>query len=116
LETLHVDFQELRETGFTPEQEVLTRMLLFFGPLPQGLLKQIDDEMWEGLLMGLSQMVEEGRDSGMHFEHWEEQDFPNLDAETKRVLSRMLNLDPAERADVDEVLQDSWWGQVGDFD
>jgi hypothetical protein len=47
-----VDFQELRETDFTPEQAVLTRMLLFFGPLPQGLLKQIDDEMWEGSVDG----------------------------------------------------------------
>ena len=81
--------------------------MIFFGPLQEGLVKHTNDKTWENLLTGLSQMMA-GEDPGSHFDQWEE-DFPNLDSETKRMLSRMLDLDLAKRTAVSEV-----WRIIGE--
>lgn len=47
----------------------------------------------------------------MRFEQWEENDFLNLDPDTKRIILRMTNLDPKRRATMDEILKDPWWKQ-----
>lgn len=99
----------------TPEMEVLGRLILFFGPLPEGLLKHTNDKKWEMLLAELSEMMA-SVDPSAQFEQWGENDFPNLIPEGKRMLSRMLNPDPAERATVSEVLEDPWWRRAGDFE
>jgi len=88
--------------------EMLSCLLIFFGPLPDGLVKHTDDKTWGDLLIDLSKLVEDA-DPSSHFEQWQEEDFPNLDAGTKRMLSKMLKLDPAERSTIDEILEDRWW-------
>jgi len=66
------DYQALLENGITPEQEILHRHLLYFGPLPEGLLKQIRDDSWCEALKKLSEMAEltVNDDPGVRFEHW----------------------------------------------
>lgn len=100
--------KELEEAGKPVEMEALSRLLVYFGPLPDGLVKHTNDRKWEGLLTDLSKTVGD-MDPDSHFGQWQEEDFPHLDAETKRMLSRMLSLNPAERSTIDEVLEDPWW-------
>jgi serine/threonine protein kinase len=107
---LHPDFEELRKHGIVPEMEIMGRLILFFGPLPSGLLTHINDEEWVGLLRQLSQMMADQSPS-QHFEQWDEKDYRNLDPDTKRVISRMTDLDPARRATMDEILKDPWWAR-----
>ena len=103
-----MNLQELEEAGTPVEMEILSRLLIFFGPLPDGLVKHINDQKWGDLLTNLSKIVA-GVNPSSQFGQWQEENFPNLDAETKRVLSGMLSLDPAERPTIHEVLEDRWW-------
>lgn len=109
METLHPDFEELREAGVEPELEILSRLITFFGPVPSELVTHVNDEKWARILIELSEAT--AGDSSMRFSQWKEDDFPNLDAETKRVISMMVNLNPAERATISQVLSDPWWNQ-----
>ncbi len=108
VETLHADFEQLKKEGTEPEQVILYKLLSIFGPLPPELITHVDDEYWGELLTALSQAVADEDPSGL-FEQWEENVFPNLDPETKRVVSRMTNLDPKKRATMDQILEDPWW-------
>ena len=53
------DYQELAKRGITPEQEILTRHLSYFGPAPEGLFKQINDDDWCAALKSASEIAEE---------------------------------------------------------
>ncbi len=105
------DFKALAKNGVMPEQEILHRHLLYFGPLPDGLLQQIKDESWCDALKKLSEMAEvtANDDPGVRFEQWGEDVAPNLSPEAKSMISRMTNLNPAARATIDEVLEHPWW-------
>jgi serine/threonine protein kinase len=107
-ETLHPDFEQLKKEGTEPELVILYKLLSIFGPLPQELITHVNDEYWAELLTALSQAAAD-EDPGAHFEQWDENTFPNLDAEAKRVISRMTNLDPKKRATMDQILEDPWW-------
>jgi hypothetical protein len=107
---LHPDFEELRKSGVVPEMEIVGRLLLFFGPLPSGLLTHINNEEWGNLLSQLSQLMADQSPS-QQFGQWDEKDYRNLDPDTKRVISSMTDLDPASRATMDEILKDPWWGR-----
>ncbi|KAI1377917.1 kinase-like protein [Hypoxylon crocopeplum] len=109
---MRLDMEDLRENNMFPEQEILYRLFLFFGPqLPQGLLTQVDDEAWSKLLTFASEWAQDVtvEDLGSTFEYWTEEDFPNLTVEAKEVISMMTNLDPTARATMGEVLQHPWW-------
>lgn len=108
VETLHPDFEQLKKEGTEPEQVILYKLLSIFGPLPRELITHVNDEYWGELLKALSQVVA-GEDPSGRFEQWQENLFPNLDPETKRVISRMTNLDPKKRATMDQILEDPWW-------
>lgn len=105
------DYQALAENGITPEQEILHRHLLYFGPLPDGLLKQVKDESWCDALKKLSEMAEVtvNDDPGVRFEHWGEDVAPDLSPEATNMISGMTNLDPAARTTIDELLKHQWW-------
>ncbi|XMA19890.1 hypothetical protein WAI453_012681 [Rhynchosporium graminicola] len=64
------DYQALVKNGVTPEQEILHRHLLYFGPLPEGLLQQVKDESWCDALKKLSELAEitVADDPGVRFE------------------------------------------------
>ena len=113
METLHPDFEQLKKEGTEPEHVILYKLLSIFGPLPPELITHVNDEYWGELLMALSQVVAD-EDPSDHFEQWEENVSPNLDPETKRVISRMMKLDPKKRATMDQILEDPWWKCVED--
>ncbi|CZS92512.1 uncharacterized protein RAG0_03124 [Rhynchosporium agropyri] len=100
----------LVKNGVTPEQEILHRHLLYFGPLPEGLLQQVKVESWCDALKKLSELAEMtvADDPGVRFEQWGEDIAPNLDSEAKSMISRMMNLNPAARTTIDEVLEHRW--------
>ncbi|KAJ9299596.1 hypothetical protein DTO217A2_8113 [Paecilomyces variotii] len=112
METLHPDFKELREAGIEPELEILSRLTTFFGPVPPELMAHIDNKRWSNILMELSEAT--ASDPGMRFGEWEEDVFPNLTPATKRVISQMTKLNPAERATMSQILKDPWWNHSGD--
>ena len=87
---------------------ILCKLLSMFGPLPPELIMHVNDEFWGELLTMLSHVVADEDPTG-HFEQWEQSDFPNLDSKTKRVISRMINLDPKNRATMDQFPEDPWW-------
>lgn len=111
-ETLHPDFDELKEQGLEPELVILSKMLSMFGPSPPGLITHVNDEYWSEMLTGLSQLVE-AEDPNERFEQWEDPNLPNLDSETKTVIMKMTNLDPEKRPTIDQVLEDPWWKHDG---
>jgi serine/threonine protein kinase len=107
METLHPDFQELKEAGIEPELEIMSRLITFFGPVPPGLITHVNDPKWTDILKDLSEATSD--DPSMRFDQWTEDVFPNLVSEAKRVISRMTKLNPTERATMLEVLRDPWW-------
>jgi serine/threonine protein kinase len=46
------DYQELVKSGISPEQEILVRHFSYFGPVSDGLLKQVNSEDWCRALRG----------------------------------------------------------------
>lgn len=73
--------------GIEPEQVLLCRLLLAFGPAPFELIVHIDGEYWSELLTALSEVVAE-KDPSKRFGQWKETDFPNLNLEAKRMIHR----------------------------
>lgn len=96
IEWLHPDFDKLRRDGIEPEYADLYRLLEAFGPLPSELAMHVNDDH-RGEFMALSQ-VEAARNLNAHFEQWDETNFPNLDSQTKRMISRMMSLDPKKKS------------------
>ncbi|KAF1831468.1 hypothetical protein BDW02DRAFT_572003 [Decorospora gaudefroyi] len=105
VQALHFDFAEL---DAEPEVVVLFKLLSAFGPLPDALIKHVDDAKAGELLTDLWQAVKENEVDG-NFEDWTEDVFPNLSDEAKRLILRMTNLDPAKRATMLEIVKDSYW-------
>ncbi|KAF3482239.1 uncharacterized protein GIQ15_04998 [Arthroderma uncinatum] len=111
VETLHPDFEQLKRDGVEPELEIMGRLISFFGPVPAGLVTHVQHEDWGKVMMVISEStMDDGGPVGPgRFSKWEENDYPNLDSETKRMLSRLTNLDPSKRATMEEILEDPWW-------
>jgi len=80
------DYQALVESGVEPEQEILHRHFLYFGPLPEGLLTQVKDEVWCDALRMLSEMAEAtaSEDPGVRFENLGDDIAPNITPEAKK--------------------------------
>jgi len=80
-----------------------------FGPVPSGLVTHVhEDAYWGELLTAFSAVVAE-EDPSVRFAQWEEKDFPHLDLETKRMLLRMMDLDPKKRVTMGQIMEDPWW-------
>lgn len=101
------DYQELAKRGITPEQEILIRHFSYFGPAPEGLFKQINDDDWSNALRGASEIAEEAarEQPNMRFERWGKE----LGPEAQSMISGMTNLDPNSRITIDQVLVHGWW-------
>ena len=91
----------------SPEQEVLTRHFSFFGPVTEGLLKQIDSKEWCDALIGASASAEEAVKElpMLRFEYWGK----DLGPEAQDMISGMVNPDPTARTAIDQVLTHPWW-------
>jgi hypothetical protein len=104
VQSLHFDFAEL---DTEPEVVVLFKILSTFGPLPDALIKHVDDAKAGELLTDLWQAVKENDVDG-DFADWTEDVFPNLTDEAKRLILRMANLDPAKKTTMSEIVKDSY--------
>lgn len=87
---------------------ILFKLVSTFGPLPDALVKHVNDEEAGALLKGLWQAIAED-ELDESFEHWSEEMFPNLDNEAKGLILRMTNLDPAKRALMSDIIMDPYW-------
>ncbi|OCL11112.1 putative serine/threonine protein kinase [Glonium stellatum] len=105
VQCFHPNFDEL-ETE--PEPVILFKLLSAFGPLPDALVKHVNDEEAESLLRGLWQAIAED-ESNETFEQWSEETFPNLNDEAKSLILRMTHLDPAKRARMSDIMMDCYW-------
>ncbi|KIM99317.1 hypothetical protein OIDMADRAFT_181652 [Oidiodendron maius Zn] len=101
----HPDFER---HDIEPESAILFRLLSAFGPLPDALVKHVNDEEAGALLKSLWQAIRED-ESNESFEQWSEEIFPNLDNEAKRLILKMTNLDPAKRALMSDIVIDPYW-------
>lgn len=105
---LRIDLKEVMENGLVPEMQVMILILAFFGPLPPGLLTHINHEERSARLKNLWEIVKSTA-SDSHFKDWEEKEYLNLNPDTKRFILTMVNLDPAKRASMKEIMEDPWW-------
>lgn len=105
--------KELKEHGMPPEQEIVVRHFMYFGPLPEALLTHVDDEKWIPALRGGSEIAElaVADDPDIRFERWTTDDAVHLTPSAKDMIARMTRLDPAQRASIDEVLGHPWWAE-----
>lgn len=101
----------LKQHNVSPEQEIVVRHFTYFGPLPKGLLRHVDDEKWTTLFNIASEIAdaEAAKDPDCRFERWSFEDTPQLTTEAKDMIARMMRLDPAQRATVNETLSHPWW-------
>ncbi|OAA68354.1 Protein kinase-like domain protein [Niveomyces insectorum RCEF 264] len=101
------NYQELVKHGIPPEQEILARHFAYFGLVPEGLLKQVDNELWCGALKEASasaaKAVKEHPD--LRFQHWGAE----LHPEAQIMISGMTNPDPTVRPTIDQVMASPWW-------
>lgn len=105
MQAFHPDFEKL---DIEPEPVVLCKFLSFFGPLPDALVKHVNDEEAGALLKDLWQEIAED-ESIKPFEQWPDEMIPNLDNEAKRLILRMANLDPAQRPSMSDIMMDPYW-------
>ncbi|KAL6709755.1 hypothetical protein ACN47E_001184 [Coniothyrium glycines] len=105
VQAFHLDFPDW---DAEPEVVVLVKFLLTFGPLPDALVKHVDDASARELLTDFWEAVKEA-DTNTDLAGWTEDEFPNLTDEAKRLILRMANLDPAMRASMSEIVKDSYW-------
>jgi hypothetical protein len=104
------DYQELAKHGISPEQEILTRHFCYFGPIPNGLLKQVKSDVWREALKAASEMAQEvvKEEPQLRFEYWGKE----LDPEPQRMMSAMTNPDPSARPTIDQILAHAWWRET----
>ncbi|KAF2790762.1 calcium/calmodulin dependent protein kinase-like protein [Melanomma pulvis-pyrius CBS 109.77] len=105
VQSFYLNFDEVEAE---PEMVVLFKLLSTFGPLPDALVKHVNEEKAGQVLTELWQVIIENQVNG-DFADWSEDVFPNLDDEAKRLLLRMTNLDPARRAPISDIITDTYW-------
>ncbi|KAI1426220.1 kinase-like domain-containing protein [Xylaria sp. FL1777] len=106
------NYEELVKHNIMPEQEILTRHFAMFGPVPEGLLKQVTNENWRrGLEIG-ARVGEEvmKQNPSMRFSVWG----VDLGPEAYDMISGVTNLDPAARTKIDRVLSHRVWQEEVD--
>ena len=101
------DYQELLRHGISAEQEIVTRHFCYFGFVPEGLLKQVNDEYWCDALKSASQTAERAvkEQPELKFEHWG----ADLGPKAQDMIAGMTYPDPTARTTIDEVLTHPWW-------
>ena len=104
------EYQQLTQHGISPEQEILTRHLSYFGPVTEGLLQRVGDSDWCDALREASAMAElAAKDQPeRRFEHWGKDLGPAL----QEMISGMTNPDPTARMTIDQVMTHPWWGEA----
>lgn len=101
------NYEELVRHGITPEQETLTRNFAYFGPVGDGLFKQVGDEDWCAAPKEAAEIAEQDvKDQPeRRFEWWGK----DLGPDALDLISGMMNLDPTARLTIVQVLTHRWW-------
>ncbi|THZ14139.1 hypothetical protein D6C89_10251 [Aureobasidium pullulans] len=86
-------------------------LLTAFGPLPEAVASHVSDKDKETLLWDLWKAIEEEKLFDP-FGSWQEQTFPNLTVEAKKLISDMTNPDPTQRLSMSEVLNNPFWDEI----
>lgn len=96
----------LAEHGITPHEEILARHFAFFGPVNEGLLKQVDS-CEHGTLKKASAIAELAVEDQpeLRFEVWGK----DLGEAALDMISGLTKPDPMARLTIDQVLRCSWW-------
>lgn len=93
------------------EAGALYRQFDAFGPLPSALVRHVDKTEAGEMLREIEKVVvEKGRNN--HITTVTEDILNNFNNEAKSLLIRMLNLDPAKRPTMSDVLADPYWDGV----
>ncbi|KAK4251307.1 kinase-like protein [Corynascus novoguineensis] len=97
---------ELAELGIMPHEDILTRHFTYFGPVNEGLLKQVDSRE-HSTLMKASATAELAvkNQPELRFEVWGKE----LGEAALDMISGMTKPDPTARLTIDQVLRCSWW-------
>ncbi|KAI1756106.1 kinase-like domain-containing protein [Xylaria castorea] len=106
------NYEELVKHNIRPEQEILTRHFSMFGPVPEGLLKQVTNENWRCALEIGARAGEEvvKQNPLIKFSAWG----VDLGPEAYDMISGVTNLDPAARTKIDRVLSHRVWQEEVD--
>lgn len=97
---------DMLDDGVEPEVEVLSNMLSYFGPLPEGLTEHIRNSPWREVLIALDQSFDVDTPRKPFF-LW--RDIEGLEPGDKEFFGRILNLDPGLRLTAEELLKDQWF-------
>lgn len=103
----------LQPNGLPFETEILIQHFMYFGPLPEGLLRRVNDPEWSKLYQSCSEFAEKLAEAypGNRFnEGWSKNEcWPDLTLEATDMISKMVPLDPDQRVSIDTVLAHPWW-------
>ncbi|KAI0108949.1 kinase-like domain-containing protein [Nemania sp. FL0031] len=97
---------ETVELGLTLSEEILIRHFCYFGPLNEGLLKQVDDRGHKSLKKAseIAEITVE-RQPILRFKVWGAE----IGESAMDMISGMTNPDPTARLTIDQVLRSPWW-------
>lgn len=109
-EHLHPDFKYLDSEGVEHTEALMGLLIAFFGPLPQELVAHVNDEIWGEKMKKISENID-SEGLNWRFEDWKEEEYPELDPDTKRIISSTTKLDPAKRPTMEEIMTESWWSE-----
>ncbi|KAI0406392.1 kinase-like protein [Xylaria palmicola] len=101
------NYQELLKHNITPEQAILTQHFAYFGPVPEGLLRQVDNENWCRALKATSNAADQivNGSPELRFTEWGAE----FGHEAQSMISGMISLDPAARTTINQVLSHELW-------
>ena len=100
-------FEAIKEANVRPEQEIVTRHFVYFGPATEGLLRRVNDEVWCAALKDSSAQAELVRKERPddRFDSWGKELGPSM----LDMMSGMVNTDPTARMTMDQVMAHPWW-------
>lgn len=96
--------------GISPEQEVVTRHFSYFGPVPEGLYRCLADEQWKEAFKIASRVAHDEviARPELRLRVWGQE----MGTNALDMLADMLNLDPAARLSIDQVLDHRFWKEA----
>ncbi|KAI1152282.1 kinase-like protein [Nemania diffusa] len=97
---------ELAELGIAPHEDILTRHFTYFGPVNEGLLKQVDSRAHSTLrkASAIAELAAKNQPE-LRFQVWGKE----LGEAALDMISGMTKPDPTARLTIDQVLRCSWW-------
>ncbi len=95
------------EGNMTPEQQITIRHFCYFGPVPEALINQIDNDDWRHALKQaatIADLTVEAQPE-LRFNHWGN----DLDREVQSMISGLTNLNPGARITTAQLMTHEWW-------